>query len=155
MVLISHRGNIDGPNPELENKPMYVLEALNKKYGVEVDVWFDAGCWWLGHDKPEYKVEDSFIFLTPNLWVHCKNADALVALSVSRMNSLITPMFFWHESDTHALVSNGVLWTFPGKPLTEISICVKPEIASYSEKDLRGCLGICSDWIGKYKHLSL
>jgi len=38
MILISHRGNINGQNLEKENSPDYVLEALSKNYDVEVDV---------------------------------------------------------------------------------------------------------------------
>ena len=30
MILISHRGNIDGPNLEKENDPEYILNALTK-----------------------------------------------------------------------------------------------------------------------------
>ncbi len=58
MILISHRGNIKGPRPELENKPEYVKATLKKGFNVEIDVWFKKGEWWLGHDKPQYKVTD-------------------------------------------------------------------------------------------------
>jgi len=152
MILISHRGNISGPNSKLENKPAYILEALNKKYQVEVDVWYDNR-WWLGHDEPQYKVEENFIFLTPSLWVHCKNAEALMACSMSKINGLISPTFFWHETDTYALVSNGLLWTYPCKPLVELSICVMPERGNYTKKQLKKCFGICSDHIEDYKNL--
>jgi hypothetical protein len=27
MILISHRGNLTGKNPELENKPSYIADA--------------------------------------------------------------------------------------------------------------------------------
>ena len=30
MILISHRGNINGKIPELENNPKYLQEALDK-----------------------------------------------------------------------------------------------------------------------------
>ena len=42
MKLIAHRGNIDGPNPERENSPEYIEEALKAGYDVEVDVWYDC-----------------------------------------------------------------------------------------------------------------
>ena len=38
MILISHRGNINGPNPEMENNPEYIQKALDLGYDVEVDV---------------------------------------------------------------------------------------------------------------------
>ena len=28
MILISHRGNINGPNPEMENNPEYIQKAI-------------------------------------------------------------------------------------------------------------------------------
>ena len=40
MILISHRGNINGKKPNYENKPEYIWEALRKGYHCEVDVWF-------------------------------------------------------------------------------------------------------------------
>ena len=30
MILISHRGNTNGPNPRLENDPRYIFETLNQ-----------------------------------------------------------------------------------------------------------------------------
>ena len=39
MILISHRGNLNGPQPENENKPEYVEIAL-KNFNVEIDVFF-------------------------------------------------------------------------------------------------------------------
>ena len=38
MILISHRGNLEGKNPEKENSPIYVLQALSKGFDVEVDI---------------------------------------------------------------------------------------------------------------------
>ena len=39
MIFISHRGNLSGPNPKLENSINYINEAL-KKFDVEIDLWF-------------------------------------------------------------------------------------------------------------------
>jgi hypothetical protein len=154
MILISHRGNTHGPNPKKENRPSYLLAALNKKYCVEIDLWREGGQWWLGHDEPQYIAQDTFLFLTPGLWIHCKNSEALVDLSIRRLNGASLPPFFWHETDTHAMTSHpGVLWTYPGKPLTNISICVLPEQAHYKKSELKKCLGVCSDYISKYKKL--
>jgi hypothetical protein len=40
MIYISHRGNIDGKKPHLENSPSYIDEAIELGYDVEVDLWF-------------------------------------------------------------------------------------------------------------------
>ena len=43
MKLIAHRGNISGPNPEKENHPDYILEAIRLGYvpEEEYDNWVD------------------------------------------------------------------------------------------------------------------
>jgi hypothetical protein len=38
MVVISHRGNIDGSKSECENNPTYIQQALDQGFEVEVDV---------------------------------------------------------------------------------------------------------------------
>ena len=38
MILISHRGNIDGKNEVWENHPKYIIEALEAGYDFEIDV---------------------------------------------------------------------------------------------------------------------
>ena len=43
MRLISHRGNINGVNPKLENTKEYVDLAIDKGYSVEIDVWYSNG----------------------------------------------------------------------------------------------------------------
>ena len=40
MILISHRGNINGKKPDLENKPEYIQNAIKLGYNVEIDVWW-------------------------------------------------------------------------------------------------------------------
>jgi hypothetical protein len=40
MRLISHRGNTIGPNPEMENSPLYIQETLDKGFDVEIDLSF-------------------------------------------------------------------------------------------------------------------
>lgn len=60
MIFISHRGNLNGPNKIEENKIEYIEEALNKKFDVEIDLWFVNKNFFLGHDKPQYKVDKKF-----------------------------------------------------------------------------------------------
>ena len=80
MILISHRGNITGPNKEMENKPEYIEKTLKMGYDVEVDVWcFGDGGYWLGHDKPQYYVDESFL-RNKKLWCHAKNIQGLYSM---------------------------------------------------------------------------
>jgi len=57
--------------------------------------------------------------------------------------------YFWHEEDTLTLTSHNHLWVYPGKQPIEKSIAVMPEIHN---DDVSKCLGICSDYIEKYKN---
>jgi len=145
MILIAHRGNIAGPNPERENHPDYIDEALKKDYNVEVDVWYKNDKWFLGHDKPQYEVENEF-FYHNLLWCHAKNIDALRWLSFRGLHC------FWHQTDDVTMTTRGYLWTYPGKQLTEKSICVMPETVSYSKEKIQKAAGVCSDEIEKYRY---
>jgi hypothetical protein len=44
MILIAHRGNLDGPNPSMENHPDYIDAAINAGFHVEVDLWGHFSC---------------------------------------------------------------------------------------------------------------
>lgn len=154
MILISHRGNINGPNIKLENQKSYIDNALDLGFDVEIDVWYDNG-WFLGHDKPDTKITVNWMKNRySNLWVHCKNLEAIKKLSCRQHkwgNAPIT--FFWHQNDDVTLTSAGHIWTFPGKKLNKLSICVLPEKTNYDIKDIKKCFGVCSDYIERYKNL--
>ena len=141
MILISHRGNIEGKQPKLENKPEYISKALELGYNVEIDIWYKNG-FWFGHDKPLYPVGISFL-KNKKLWCHAKN---LEALSLMLLESDIH--CFWHQEDDATLTSKGYIWAYPGKQPIKNSIAVMPEI--YSD-DVSKCIGICSDYIINYK----
>jgi len=61
MIYIAHRGNTQGPNPDKENHPDYLRDAVRKGYDVELDVWLINGKYILGHDAPQYEVPDYFL----------------------------------------------------------------------------------------------
>ena len=142
MIYISHRGNINGKNTELENNPNYIDNALNEGFNVEVDVWFMNNNFLLGHDKGSYKVDFNYL-KNSKIWCHAKNIEAM--LELKKHNCI----YFWHQNDDVTLTSNGYFWTFPGKIISKNSICVLPEMNSYKKMD---CAGICSDFIKKYKN---
>jgi len=145
MILISHRGNIDGPNVEKENHPDYIIGALKSGYNVEIDVWFIDNKWYLGHDKPQYEIQYTFL-LDFRLWLHAKNGEAF--------NQLVNDDYvntFWHTDEDWVLTSKKYIWTYPNKFLYPNSICVLPELGYYGE--IKHCFGICSDYLLKYKLL--
>ena len=143
MILISHRGNLNGKKVDEENSPKYIKKALDEGFNVEIDVWHINNDFYLGHDKPEFLVESEFLE-DKRLWCHAKNLDAL--LNLSKIDSI----FFWHQEDDYTLTSNGFIWTYPGKKLTKKSICVLPDINNIS---FLNCYGVCSDHIVRYKNL--
>lgn len=77
MILISHRGNIDGKQPNLENAPYYINNTLKMGYNVEIDVWWYKDNFYLGHDEPMYKVEIKYL-QDYRLWCHAKNIEAII-----------------------------------------------------------------------------
>ena len=144
MILISHRGNIDGKNPSKENDPSYVSYALWKGYNVEIDLWVNDSKLFLGHDEPKYEIDKTWIgFREKNLWIHCKNVSAIeLCYNQNHWN------YFWHDTDTLTITSKGFLWVYPGKQPIKNSIAVLPAIHN---DDVSYCIGVCSDFISKYK----
>tara|TARA_Y100000034_G_scaffold130569_1_gene189330 strand:- start:1673 stop:2110 length:438 start_codon:yes stop_codon:yes gene_type:complete len=143
MILISHRGNLKGKLPEYENDPGYIDEALNKGYEVEIDVWYKDKNWYLGHDGPQYEINLKYL-KNDKFWCHAKNIEALNKMLKHDIHC------FWHQEDDVTLTSKGFMWTYPGKPLTDKSICVLPEKNNQIPKK---ALGICSDYVVNYKKL--
>jgi len=144
MILISHRGNIDGKIPELENKPSYIENAIKLGFDVEIDIWMVEGVLLLGHDEPQYGIPQGWLNKRyERLWIHCKNIEA-----IEWFNMIGGFNYFWHQEDTVALTSMNVIWVYPGKQPIKGSIAVMPEI---NNDNLDNCIGVCSDYINDYK----
>ena len=142
MILISHRGNINGSNPKMDNNPEYIQKALDLGYDVEVDVWSIDKQFYLGHDEPQYKIERSFL-QNKKLWCHAKNIEAFY-----RMIDDNKIHCFSHDKDKVALTSRGYFWSAFEDEMTSKSICVMPP----SSRDLpKNIAGVCSDYIERYK----
>jgi hypothetical protein len=140
MYFISHRGNVLGPNPKKENSISYIKEALSNNFDVEVDVWLEGKKFFLGHNKPEYKVSLNFLS-NSKLWLHAKNLECFYMLSKYNLN------YFWHEKDKITITSKGFFWNYPGTILSKKSICVLPEL---NKETKNNCSGFCSDYIKIY-----
>jgi hypothetical protein len=146
MLKIAHRGNLVGPSPR-ENHPFYIEEAIYAGFDVEVDVRLINKELWLGHDKPQYLTSKSFLDRYKNsLWIHCKNLEALEYFS----NLQEDYIYFWHEEDSYALTSNNLIWTYPGKPVTEKSILVLKGRETLQSSSTP--FGICSDYVKTIGH---
>ena len=145
MILISHRGNLNGKIPENENCPDYIDKAIHSGYDVEIDIWMIDNELFLGHDGPQYKVIYNWLSTRyERLWIHCKNVEA-----GGWFNMMGLFNYFWHEEDTLTLTSQNYVWVYPGKQPISNSIAVLPEL---NNDDISQCLGVCSDYIKKYKN---
>lgn len=141
MILISHRGNVNGRLPQYENGQTYCQETIDKGYHVEIDVYWYDGIFWTGHDRPQYRVDIDFL-QKEEVWCHAKDIEALFQLQK------IDTHCFFHQNDNVTLTSKGYLWTLPTHILTENSICVLPELQKI---DINNCAGICSDFVENFK----
>jgi hypothetical protein len=139
MIFISHRGNLNGKIPEMENSPEYINNAIKRGFDVEVDVWSEND-FYLGHDSPKYKI--NFDYLTnKKIWCHCKNEECIEKLINTDVH------FFWHENDKLTLTSKNFIWAYPDIKYPNKSIGVLPEKLNAK---FDNCLGICSDYVLKY-----
>jgi hypothetical protein len=146
MILIAHRGNINGPDKTRENTIEYIDEAINAGYNVEIDVWILDDGIWLGHDGPENKINKEFLFRNINkLWCHAKNLNALAFLTQNNFNA------FSHDNDPYVLTSNGYIWAHFKSEFTKDTIAVMPEWSKYTLSQLPVCKGVCSDFVSVIK----
>lgn len=149
MILIAHRGNINGRFESCENEPTYIDQAIREGFDVEVDVWLKSTenfreMLFLGHDEPQYGVGFRwFRDRISKLWIHCKNVEAVNYF----LDCGYEFNFFWHQEDDITLTSKKYIWAYPGKQPIENSIAVMPEIHN---DDTSRCIGVCSDFIDKY-----
>ncbi len=137
MILISHRGNLNGKT-DRENQSDYIEEALDQGFDVEVDVWDIFGSYFLGHDEPTYLTKKDFL-KRDGMWCHAKNIQGLCSMMEDEIHC------FYHQGDDVTLTSRGYLWTLPGKQLTKKSISVLPK----KEPDVE-IAGVCSDFIVRF-----
>tara|TARA_Y100000034_G_scaffold126831_1_gene178676 strand:- start:867 stop:1301 length:435 start_codon:yes stop_codon:yes gene_type:complete len=141
MILIAHRGNIEGENLQYENAPKYCEDAIAKGYNVEIDIRWNQETFWSGHDGPQYRINSDFL-KKKEVWCHAKDIRSLRELQKIGVHC------FFHNKDDVVLTSKGYIWTFPTYELTDNSICVLPEVQNIN--NINKCAGICSDFIAKF-----
>lgn len=146
FTVISHRGNLYGPNPKEENHPDYIDAAVKKIYDVEIDIWYIEDKFYLGHDDPQYPIGLHWLKERKDfLILHCKNLPALY---------LLKDQFhcFWHEDDCYTLTTQQKIWTYPGQPIGPDCIIVDlepPTKQKITHWKSANCHGVCSDHAGE------
>jgi len=140
MIVISHRGNLNGPDPLLENKIETIESVINLGFDCEIDLWYIQDRFFLGHDSPETEVNFGWLIdLQNKLWVHCKNLDCIEKLTGTELN------FFWHDKDLMTITSKGFYWSQPNVYLKN---CISVEL-EYKEIT-NNLLGVCTDYPQKF-----
>jgi hypothetical protein len=147
MLIISHRGNLKGPQPQHENRIDYLENALNEGFNVEFDIWMKGKDLYLGHDYPTYylKVKDYRILFLKKVWVHAKNLQALNFLIKRKINC------FYHKDDKSTLTSNKFMWMFPVVGNFPRAIFVLPELKKNLNLSKSNFKGVCTDYCFYYE----
>lgn len=150
MLVISHRGNIEGPNSDQENNPKHIDYCITAwTMNVEVDLWVTDKGLFLGHDEPQYKIDAKWLETRHHfLWIHCKNIEALCFCQNFVWEA--QPNYFWHDNDKYTLTSRGYIWAnlYCDVILPSRAITVLPELSGVS---LNTFYGICTDFPLEYK----
>ena len=121
MKLIAHRGNINGKITSKENTQIYIQEAIDKGYDVEIDDWL--------------------LERQDNLWVHCKNFQALTQLIKTNLK------LFYHEKEDYTIISNKCIWAHNLNNID--NKCIIPLLSKEDVENWKPIkvLGVCSDYI--------
>lgn len=145
MNIISHRGNLYGPNSERENSPSYIDEAIAYNFEVEIDLRLTSDGFRLGHDNPAFAIDEKWIIDRKNyLWIHCKNIQAQIKI----LELGIQINCFSHAGDPYVLMGNGFIWqhdiNLPSNYRCIIPLIDKNDILNYSIQPIGG---ICTDYV--------
>ncbi len=147
MRIISHRGNLQGPDPTTENHPDMISHVLkDTPFDVEIDVWYDGNNLFLGHDCPQYETTLKFID-NPRFWIHAKNIEALTYL----LTHIVSANVFSHDKDPAVITyPKSLVWLYPGQltPCIQQCIIVLPETTptKYNKKEMDSAYGVCTDY---------
>lgn len=143
MILISHRGNINEIILDRENTPLYIDEAINLGYDVEMDVRLIDNKLFLGHDTPDHEISLQWLLdRKNNLWVHTKNFAALQFLINHDLR------IFYHQKENHTIINNcNIIWSHDLSEANETSIIPLLDLVDIVKFDGRKVYGICSDYV--------
>lgn len=147
MIFISHRGNLKGKNIDIENNPHYILNLI-PKYIVEIDVWKTNDGLFMGHDYPQYKITESFLYNNSNNFIiHCKNDNALFYLNDNRLH------IFYHTNDQFTISNKNIIMVNPiSKTIYKKGILMMPELSNFSLQEISLFDGIISDNVTFYEN---
>jgi len=142
-IIISHLGNTDGRQPELENTLAYVQKALKEGWHVCIDVIFHKGSFLLPFDGG-YNVAPPAMLSKQRIWCRAHNAETIDALCN------INAHCFLNSDSFMSLTSAQFIWTLPPHELIDRSIAMLPETAPPDWLASAEPAGLCSDEPRRY-----
>lgn len=143
--FISHRGNLNGAVPALENSPDYIDQAIQRGLEVEVDLRMIDDHFYLGHDYPQYKVDPAWLEERHyHLLLHLKDARSLERIIMDYWHW----HYFCHAADRYTFTSRMYIWlhdlSIPPTLNTIVPLISNDLRASYKSRDVHA---ICSDFV--------
>jgi len=158
MRIISHRGNLTGPEKSRENQEFALIESLERGFDVEFDLWCMGDRFWLGHDVPQKTFSiDTLVHWTSRysnqkMYVHCKNVWAMEKMTYFVISNMIP---FFHDADQCILLRDNTIWVHPNaiytcsskeKSIAVYPSCKKTEYDVSLDINMSGFYGICTDY---------
>lgn len=144
IKYISHRGNLNGPNPTMENNPDYIKSGLDLGYDVEIDMRIKNKNLYLGHDTCDYLISEEWLKLhSSKLWIHAKDGESALWLQQRPWAH-----YFCHENDRYTITSKNWLWCHDWQNNLNLN-CVIPllslhDIDKYQQKYFGA---VCTDYV--------
>jgi hypothetical protein len=147
MILISHRGNLNGLSADKENSPQYIDCAISQGFDVEIDLRTDNSKLFLGHDYPQYEISIEWLQdRRDNLWIHTKDSESLFKLCDTDLR------YFFHEKESHTIIANSnLIWSHDLSEASDRSIIPLLGMEDLLNKEYVSVHGICSDFIALLK----
>jgi len=142
-IFISHRGNLNGREPERENRISFIDVALKKSFYVEIDVRYCDNKFYLGHDVIQEVLPNNFL-MNSRIIFHAKTLITLIKLLAFNTHC------FFHDTDDVTLTSRNFLWVHPLTPLSDIPTILNVIVIQVNPKKLSlKADGYCSDEIAE------
>lgn len=140
-ILIANLGNIDGPQPEKENRLSYLKAALDAGWHVCANVVFYQGSFLLPFFGG-FNIAPPGFFSKQRVWSRCFDGETLDALC-----NVGAHAFF--DCDSSTLTSAQFIWTPAPKELVPRSIAFLPETSPGWIEHFEPA-GLCSNFPAQY-----
>ena len=136
-IYISNRGNLAGKDPNEENKPDYIRNALDKGVCVKTDLWVIKDRTVTGKEHPSIGIDLKY-FNKEKLLIQARNPTALLYLLEEGYHC------FWRESDNLIMTNRNFILSYAGSIFPKSIIMLPEQNAIVTNNDY---MGICSDFI--------